>query len=146
MSRVLGRFSRGHTPWNKGKKGILIGGVETQFKPGNKPHNTKFDGCITKRFHKGVPYLKIRICEKKWEYLHRHIWVEANGAIPDKHIVVFKDKNPLNCVLDNLECISLAENMRRNTIHKMPKELKEVVMLTGYITRQINKLTKKHGD
>jgi hypothetical protein len=33
------QFQKGHTTWNKGKKGISIGGVATQFKKGDVPHN-----------------------------------------------------------------------------------------------------------
>jgi hypothetical protein len=33
------QFKKGHIAWNKGKKGISIGGVATQFKKGDVPHN-----------------------------------------------------------------------------------------------------------
>ena len=33
------QFKKGHTTWNKGKKGVSIGGVATQFKKGDVPHN-----------------------------------------------------------------------------------------------------------
>jgi hypothetical protein len=34
-----GQFKKGMTAWNKGLKGIDIGGKETQFKKGQVPHN-----------------------------------------------------------------------------------------------------------
>ena len=34
-----GRFEKGHKTWNKGLKGIEIGGKDTQFKKGQEPHN-----------------------------------------------------------------------------------------------------------
>ena len=34
-----GQFKKGITAWNKGLKGIDIGGKETQFKKGQVPHN-----------------------------------------------------------------------------------------------------------
>ena len=30
------RFRKGHATWNKGMKGLQIGGQETQFKPGHR--------------------------------------------------------------------------------------------------------------
>ena len=36
---VARHFAKGFTPWNKGLKGLQLGGVATQFKPGNPPHN-----------------------------------------------------------------------------------------------------------
>jgi hypothetical protein len=61
-----------------------------------------------------VPYYHIRISKGVWEPLHRNIWKKANGEIPPKHIVIFKDGNTLNCELDNLELISKDANARRN--------------------------------
>jgi hypothetical protein len=34
-----GQFKKGHQTWNKGLKGLEIGGKETQFKKGAVPHN-----------------------------------------------------------------------------------------------------------
>lgn len=34
-----GRIEKGHIPFNKGKKGIYLGGIKTQFKKGHKPKN-----------------------------------------------------------------------------------------------------------
>lgn len=33
------QFKKGHTAWNKGMKGIDLGGKETRFKKGQVPHN-----------------------------------------------------------------------------------------------------------
>jgi len=110
-----GRFIKGHRPWNKGKKGINIGGKETQFKPGHLPHNTKQNGDISIRKDKsGRPYKYIRISKGKWELLHRYKWEKYNGKIPKGMLVVFKDGNSLNCNINNLELITRKENMQRN--------------------------------
>ncbi len=110
-----GRFKKGHISWNKGIKGLTIGGVQTQFKPGNEPHNTKHNGAISIRKDKsGRPYKYIRISKGNWELLHRFVWKKHNGEIPKGMLVVFKDGNSLNCSIDNLELISRKENMQRN--------------------------------
>lgn len=42
-------------------------------------------------------------------YLHRLIWEESNGPIPEDHYIVFKDGDKSNVALDNLECLSSKE-------------------------------------
>ena len=61
---------------------------------------------------------------KIWPLLNRHVWQQHNGPIPECHIVVFRDRDRANCAIENLELISMADNMRRNTIHNLPAPLK----------------------
>jgi hypothetical protein len=72
--------------------------------------------------------------------------VEVNGPLPPKHIVVFKPGMRTNVLeeitVDRVECISLAENLKRNTRHNLPPELNQVVQLRAVLTRQINKRIK----
>jgi len=119
-----GKFYKGHTPWNKGIKGLQIGGKETQFKTGNEPHNTKYDGCISIRVRKrtNTPYKFIRLAKGKWILLHRYTFECVNGNIPPKHVVSFRDGNTLNCDIDNLELISMKENVLRNHNRKKASE------------------------
>lgn len=42
--------------------------------------------------------------KSKIEFLHRIIWIEAFGQIPENHKLYFKDGNTSNCKLENLEC------------------------------------------
>jgi hypothetical protein len=37
-------------------------------------------------------------------YLHRLIWEENFGPIPQDHSIIFKDSNPENIIPDNLDC------------------------------------------
>jgi hypothetical protein len=147
---VAWRFPKGNVPFNKGRKGVSYPGMqETQFKPGQMPHNTHPIGAyrITKD---GTLQRKISNDKgsnsKRWRGVHELVWVEANGPIPPKHIVVFKPgtrTTELEAItLDKVECISLAENMRRNTYHRYGKEIAQLVQLKGAITRQINKREK----
>lgn len=129
------RFPKGNKPHNKGRKLSEYVDQETiqkikktSFKKGSVPHNTKYDGAITLRCDKtGVKYLYIRIAKAKWMPYHQYLWIEANGKIPKGYIVVFKDKNSLNCKLENLELITYRENMQRNTIQRYPNELKQAI-------------------
>lgn len=91
--------------------------LKNKFKKGNVPHNAKEVGYESVVFDKtGRPYYMIKILGKeRLRYKHRVIWEEANGPIPKGYNVQFKDKNTLNCVLDNLYLISRSEQMIENT-------------------------------
>ena len=47
---------------------------------------------------------------ERWEYLHRHVWKEHNGPIPEGMYVTFKDTNKLNCDISNLVLVTQGEN------------------------------------
>lgn len=107
------RFKKGKKSWNKGKKiGTFGRSSETQFKKGSQPHNKQRVGTILPVSL--TPYLKIKIAEPdRWKFLHRYNWEKTYGTIPDGFVVWFKDKNPKNCAVENLECITRQELRRR---------------------------------
>lgn len=107
-------FKKGHVPFNKGR--YMRVSQRTEFKKGNLPANTLYDGAIRVRVHKRTQtsYKYIRVALGKWELLHRYNWQQAHGPIPKTHIVIFKDGDTLNCELENLDLISKADNARRN--------------------------------
>ncbi len=112
------RFQKGHSPFNKGKRGLMKPN-RTSFKKGEKPKNTKFDGAISIRQKKGYPpYKFIRISEGKWKLLHRHVWEQAYGPIPKGYVLRFINGNSLDCELSNLRLVPMAENMRLNQNRK----------------------------
>lgn len=145
------RFQKGIIPWNKGTNFAGGRSLATRFKPGQAPINTLPIGS-TKFDKSGVLLQKVSDAKgnnsKRWRGVHELVWVAANGPLPAKHIVVFKRGMRTNVfeeiTLDRVECISLAENMRRNTVHNMPKELAQLVQLRGAINRKINARTKQN--
>jgi len=135
------RFKKGHVTWNKGMKGLQIGGGETQFKKGNEPYNTKFDGCISIRKDKSKKaYKYIRITKSKWVLLQRHIWEQSNGPIPEGALVKFADGNSMNCDLTNLYLSNRPDNMDSNTIHRYPAELKRTIKLLSKLNKHLKKV------
>lgn len=110
------RFKKGHRPANKGTNFIAGGrSVETRFKKGDDPHNTKHDGAISIRSDKcGRRYKWIRISKRKWQMLHVHNWIKENGEIPEGYIVIFKNKDSMNCDPENLLLITRAQHAKRN--------------------------------
>lgn len=146
------QFPKGHVPANKGlrRPGWTAGNMaKTQFKKGQMPHTwmpvgsyrVNGDGWLELKFSdEPGPYMK------RWIPVHRKVWIDANGPIPRGHIVVFKrgrrSTDPALITIDAIECISLVENMRRNTLHNMPKELVQITQLRGVLNRAINKRAK----
>lgn len=141
------RFTKGHVPANKGKKmsaEVYAKCSASMFKKGHSPIQTKYDGAESIRNDKkGHQYFWVRQSPAKWVMKHVLLWIQTHGSIPDGYNIVFKDGNTLNCVLENLECISDAELMQRNTLHNLPDDVKELVYLKGRLTRVINQTTKK---
>lgn len=148
------RYPKGHVPANKGlrRPGWSPGDMaSTQFKKGHKGGSRAIpvggyrinpDGHVEIKLNEtpGPYYLR-------WKPLHRHVWEQAHGAIPAGHVIAFKPgtrtADPKLVTLDRLECITHAENLRRNSIHSMPPQLAEISRLRGAITRQINKRPKE---
>lgn len=139
------QFQKGHDTWNKGTHFVAGGrSIETRFKKGQRPHTWNPIGHerITRD---GILERKISdtgVTRVDYQPVHRLLWLESGNAIPSGHIVVFKDGNRSNICIENLECISRQENMRRNSYHQYGAEVAKVVQLRGAITRQINKLEK----
>lgn len=76
--------------------------------------------------------------------IHHIVWREAGREIPSGHALVFRDGNKRNFALNNLELVSRAELMRRNSVHNYGPEIARIHQLQGAITRQINKRIGKH--
>jgi hypothetical protein len=150
-----GRFAKGHVPANKGARrpGWSPGRMtETQFRKGQSPHNTQpigsyrldKDGTLQRKINNNRGSNSVR-----WRGVHELVWVEANGPVPPKHIVVFKPGMRTavleDITLDKVECISLADNMRRNTLHRYPKEIALAIQMRGALNRRINNVEKQNN-
>jgi hypothetical protein len=120
------RFKKDVPPWNKGKRGLRLGGVAGYFKPGHVPHNIKYDGYIRINFSsrkKGSkPCLLIRIAVGKWIPYSHYVWKQWYGEIPEGRIICFKNGNWLDVRLENLEAITRRELRIRNSSWKGLKD------------------------
>lgn len=131
------RFKPGDPAWNKGMKGIQIGGEATRFRKGNKPHTWVPIG--TEQIRDGYLWRKVTNHGGRhdWNQVHVMLWEQHHGPVPTGMILVFRDRNKQNIQIENLELITRAENMRRNTIHRYPPELKDVIRLQKKLERTI---------
>lgn len=143
------RFHVGQPSFNKGMKQseyMSKEGIErsstTRFKKKHKPLNSKNDWEEVKRKDSsGRLYWMIKLpTRSKLMYKHIWLWEQHNGEVLKGFNVIFKDKNSLNCVIENLECISNSELMNRNAIHRYPEELQTSIRKINKVKRQIKKI------
>lgn len=144
------RFPKGHVPANKGMRrpGWAPGRMATtQFKKGGQNHNAMPLGST--RIVDGYLYLKVAEVmyvpyTVNWKPLHMLNWERANGRpVPPGHCLAFRDGDRMNVEPENVELLTRAQNMARNTIHNLPAPLKEVIRLRGTIMATITKREKK---
>lgn len=150
------QFAPGQTPWNKGvpgSTGLHENCRRNQFKPGSIPHTTLPVGSY--RINKdGHLQRKIGTAKgsnsMRWRGVAELVWIEANGPLPPGHIVVFRPgmKTAVleEITIERVECISKAENARRNHPRNKHPELARLVQLKGAITRQVNRIRKQQQE
>lgn len=139
------RYPKGHVPANKGlrRHGYAPGRMrETQFKKGQFPFNRDPEFYVLGALRVNTEgYIDMRVSFAKdalgWQTLHRILWEDAHGPVPKGFALRFKNGDSLDVELDNLELISRADLMRRNTIHNLPKPLKGVITVLGQLKRRI---------
>jgi hypothetical protein len=126
-----GRFQRGASPWNKGKTDYRLShgaplGTE-RLRDGYRQRKVVMDGPHWRR----------------WRFVHVLVWEDAHGPVPKGFKVMFRDGNPEHITIENLELISHAKNLARNSAHAFGPELFKCIQLRGAITRQLNKRKAK---
>ena len=149
-SGLTGRFEKGHVPPNKGKRGVCGKGCEkTWFKKGQMPHNHVPVGTEVMTTD---GYLKIKIAEPKlWKHKHIIEWEKHYGKVPEGCIISFKDGNKCNCVVENLFCITKAENaiLNHQGLRSASPELTESGLVLAKVQHKLSllkKKTKQHGE
>lgn len=129
-SGETGWYQKGHVPGNKGKKleeyitdperakAIREKIAKTQFKKGQRPQNELPIGAIVVN-DEGFKLRKKQMDGgqwDRWEFLHRAVWREYYGEIPEGMMIVFRDGNRANCDISNLIMISKQENAALNKL------------------------------
>lgn len=153
-SGVITRFSKGHTPINKGTKGVYnTGGNKTSFKIGQMPPNT--DPIGTEKVLKdGYIWVKINDVPKakkniNWKQKQKLIWEEANGPVPDGYFIMFADGNNRNFELDNLVLVTKAEMLylnRNGLIYNNADITKSAVLIAKMMSKAGNLKRRKNKN
>jgi hypothetical protein len=124
--------------------------AQTQFKDGSRPHTWVPVGSY--RIN-GDGYLDRKVNDLpgpntvRWKPVHRLVWSDAHGPVPEGCTVVFKPGRRTTVLelitVDAVECITRAELMARNSIHNLPPALVEIHQLRGTLKRAINRKAKE---
>jgi hypothetical protein len=151
------RFKPGAQAWNKGKH-YQPGGrcSESQFKKGRPAHEARNYVPIGSLRVSKDGYAERKVTDdpalvptRRWVAVHRLVWIEAHGHVPDGHAVCFKPgrftADPEAITADALELVTRRELMLRNTYHRYGKDVAKLVQLRGALTRQINKRAKEEA-
>lgn len=155
-SGVTGWYQKGHLPGTKGKTieeickhdpEKLARVRSTQFKKGDRPLNempigtvvTNSQGyLIRKKQMEGGQW-------DRWEFLHRAVWEEHNGPVPDGMTVMFKDGNKQNCDIGNLLLVSRGEiaTMTKKGLRFEDPDLTEAAVNTVRLLIRANKKRRR---
>lgn len=150
------QFQPGNVPANKGlrrpgyapgrmaatqfKKGQMHGAAQHNYVPIGTEKVDKSRGVLVRKMTDDQTMYPAR----RWRPVHVMVWEAAHGAVPAGHLVVFrpgmKTLKAHEITVDRLELVTRAENMRRNTLHRYPQEIKDAIRLVGRINRQVRKL------
>jgi acetone carboxylase gamma subunit len=108
-----GNFKKGNIPWNKDKRGIHLS-RDTEFKKGVN--------VLDKHpsWRGGIQVMKndcVYVATTAGQRVRkpRMIYEQHHGAIPKGHVIWHIDLNRYNDVPENLEAISRAEMLKRNS-------------------------------
>lgn len=156
------QFKPGHAPANKGlrrpgwspgrmattqfKKGQMSGAAQAKYVPiGTERIDAKRGVVIRKLSDDQSVYPAAR-----WRPVHVLVWEAAHGPVPVGLVCAFrpgmKTTDSARITVDRLELVSRAELMRRNTRHRFPPELNQLLALKAALTRKIKHRTKRAGE
>lgn len=147
-SGLTGKFRKGQTPHNKGKKmpkEVYEKVKHTMFAKGNVPPNHRLVG--SERISKDG-YIEVKVAEpNKWRLKQRVVYEEAKGEIPEGCPIIFLDGNKRNFDIDNLRCITRSELLYLNCNGlNNSNEITETGILMARLDRAKNKKKQELKD
>lgn len=142
-----GRFAKGFTPHNKGKKMSAetyrkVKG--TMFKKGNIPNNHREVGSERITVD---GYVEIKVAEpNKWKLKSRYLYEQYhNVKLTKSDVIIFLDGNRLNLDIDNLFLISRAALARFNQ-DKLYSDNPEMTKAAALMAELKTKARKKRKE
>lgn len=147
-SGLTGKFRKGQTPHNKGKKmpkEVYEKVKHTMFAKGNVPPNHRPVG--SERISKDE-YIEVKVAEpNKWRLKQRVVYEETKGKIPEGCSIIFLDGNKRNFDIDNLRCITRSELLYLNCNGlNNSNEITETGILMARLDRAKNKKKQELKD
>ena len=141
-------FAPGSVPHNKGKPFPAKGrAVETQFKAGMVPHTWRPIGHerVSKEGYLQRKITDTGVTRRDYVAIHHLVWRMHGHTVPQGYALCFIDGDKRNFDINNLELVHRSELMRRNSVHRLPKEAALAYQLVGCIRRQINRRDRQEA-
>lgn len=145
-----GRFEKGHTAHNKGKKIEEYAskqGIEnskkTRFRKGNIPLNYRPVGSERVNVD---GYIEIKIADpNRWRLKHIVVWEKENGPIPPQHAILFLDGNKQNVFIENLMLVTREELLILNRMKLLKKnaDINKTSVKVATLVAKINEVRRK---
>ena len=119
------RYRSGEPSWITGKKfpGRTNSGCWTS---GHVSDNALPIGSIRKRGGYWAKKVQNGCLNDNWAMLHRLIWEEVHGPVPEDHVILFVDGNHDNLDPENLECVPKTVACMANMKYGMVKDEAEI--------------------
>ena len=132
-SPVDGRINPGDPRCGGNGAALVKAGNATRFKKGSVPGNVV--PLYSERWsanHKTRRYREIKVpgpthkpsLQKlgtefagHWVGKAKWVWEQANGPVPEGHVIAVMDGDEANCAIENLECVPRSVMARRNAYH-----------------------------
>ena len=136
------RFSKGHVPFNKGRKGMRLSPA-TEFKRGHLPHTwvpvgtevVDREGYLKRKVRDDAPRGMSRF---NWRFVHVIHWERYRGPVPEGYVLAFRNGNKRDIRIPNLELITRGELARRNRMwNRYPRELARTIQHLGQFKRRL---------
>ena len=140
------QWQTGNAPYNKGKPHPARGRtLETMFQPGHRPHTWMPIGSdrTSKEGYLQRKTADTGCTRRDYVAIHHLVWRMHGRTVPAGYALCFIDGDKRNFDINNLELVHRSELMRRNSVHRLPKEAALAYQLVGCIRRQINRRTRQ---
>lgn len=121
-----------------------IRGQETRFQKGVAVHEKAPIGY--ERLN-SQGYVEVKTSDG-WQLKQRGIWEGENGAIPEGHIIAFRDGDKENFDIDNLFIMSRQESLyiNRMGLSGMPPEMVDTALLIAKVSLKRSELERNNDE
>jgi endogenous inhibitor of DNA gyrase (YacG/DUF329 family) len=85
------------------------------------PLTQYFDGGLYRKWPNEVYF------SRGGKKLHRSVWEQAFGKIPDGHHIHHKDSNPSNNNIENLECLAASDHRKQTHVERKKRGYKSEI-------------------
>lgn len=138
-----GAFKKGFVPHNKGKEApwARTKCTKGQFKRGGRPHNANPIGSLLVEKNHGKKRMMICVEGSRAVPYARWLWEKHQGKAPKGYVVRIVNGVWDDIRLDNLVCVSRADNSRMNS-ERIPKDKRREMGLSAWKARRLNDAKK----